>query len=259
MPSEIDITGHLYGRLRVLNRTGKKSVHNKTLWLCKCECGSNKTIETTSKSLRNHNRTSCGCIKAETMRKIARGNKIPVKTGLIFGYLTVIGPSEEPRDSYKWRCQCFCGKEVLVAGSSLRLGRRISCGCNRMANWTLPNGESSFRRLCRSYKRNAQRRNLPFSLRIDDIRCLSKQRCWYCGKEPSQTIKSSGNTVTEKHVEKSIYVYNGIDRKDNTQGYDLNNCVSCCGRCNRAKMTMSYEDFLGLVKKIYENLRLDFS
>jgi hypothetical protein len=259
MPPEIDITGHLYGRLRVLNKTGKRSARNKILWLCRCECGSDKTLEATSKSLRDHKRTSCGCIKSETMRKVGKQNKIPIKIGSVFGYLKVIGQSKSSQKSYEWICQCFCGKEVLVTGFCLRKGRRISCGCNRMANWTLPDGESSFRRLCRSYKANAIRRSLTFSLGIDDIKWLSKQPCWYCGKEPSQIIKSSGNTVTARGIEKSIYIYNGIDRKDNSKGYEIDNCVSCCGRCNRAKLAMSYEDFLELVKLIYKNLNLDLS
>lgn len=47
------------------------------------------------------------------------------------------------------------------------------------------------------------------------------------------------------------YLYNGIDRKDSSIGYLLENCVSCCSKCNQIKMDMSETDFLSHVTKIY--------
>ena len=48
------------------------------------------------------------------------------------------------------------------------------------------------------------------------------------------------------------FLYNGIDRKDNNIGYIIENCVSCCGICNRMKMDMSYDDFLNHIRLIYK-------
>lgn len=45
----------------------------------------------------------------------------------------------------------------------------------------------------------------------------------------------------------------GIDRIDNTKGYAMNNCVSCCRTCNIAKGAMSPSDFMTHAKKIVEH------
>jgi hypothetical protein len=53
----IDLTGQKFGRLTVLSLTGRK---NKRLqWLCRCDCGKEKIIR--SSSLTTGNTKSCGC------------------------------------------------------------------------------------------------------------------------------------------------------------------------------------------------------
>ena len=36
----------------------------------------------------------------------------------------------------------------------------------------------------------------------------------------------------------------------NNDGYNLENCVSCCEDCNKAKRNLSYDQFLDLIKRI---------
>jgi len=56
-------------------------------------------------------------------------------TGERFGRLTVLrfaGYYSAPNCWNRtglWECQCDCGKEVIVRGTSLRMGRTKSCGC----------------------------------------------------------------------------------------------------------------------------------
>jgi len=45
----------------------------------------------------------------------------------------------------------------------------------------------------------------------------------------------------------------GIDRIENDRGYETDNVVPCCGRCNKAKGTILLSDFLEMVAKIYKN------
>ena len=45
---------------------------------------------------------------------------------------------------------------------------------------------------------------------------------------------------------------NGIDRKNNSTGYSVLNCVSCCKTCNFAKKNMSYKDFIGYLNRVSE-------
>lgn len=55
-------------------------------------------------------------------------------TGQRFGYLTVIGKSEDPK---MWNCQCDCGKKIVRKASILNAGRSKACSyscCNRFKN-----------------------------------------------------------------------------------------------------------------------------
>ena len=105
-----------------------------------------------------------------------------------------------------------------------------------------PNGESSFLRVIRQYKANARRRNLGFHLSYDDMRKLTSAPCAYCGQPPSQIMWDSGAN--------GAYIYNGVDRKNPKLGYTLDNCVSCCGICNKAKGSMTYEAWLAWIDRI---------
>ena len=69
-------------------------------------------------------------------------------------------------------------------------------------------------------------KNKDFQLTKEQYDTLRQGNCTYCGR-----------MCTETHT-------NGIDRVDNTRGYILDNCVSCCGSCNIAKGTMNVEEFI---------------
>src|SRR5687768_9261905 len=53
-----DFTGKRFGRLIVITEAYRKN--NESRWLCKCDCGKEKT--TTSGSLKNGHTRSCGCL-----------------------------------------------------------------------------------------------------------------------------------------------------------------------------------------------------
>lgn len=60
-----DLTGVKFGRLTVLRR-GSLDNHGKTRWICKCECGEERTINTSS--LIRGLTISCGCWNSEKNR-----------------------------------------------------------------------------------------------------------------------------------------------------------------------------------------------
>lgn len=63
----IDLTGQTYGKLTVIERVPNS--HERTMWLCKCECGN--TLITSGNILRQGHAKTCGCGKTERCRKIA--------------------------------------------------------------------------------------------------------------------------------------------------------------------------------------------
>ena|SRR3990167_7754172 len=84
----------------------------------------------------------------------------------------------------------------------------------------------------RKYKQNAKERQLFFTLTEKDFQLMWQAPCFYC----KQFIK-----------------YIGIDRVDNSKGYIKENCVPCCSICNKMKLTMSKEKFIGHCKLISNN------
>jgi hypothetical protein len=61
-----DISGQKFGRLLVIKPIGKTK-YNKTIWLCKCDCGNEKCIPITY--LTSGDTKSCGCLNSELVSK----------------------------------------------------------------------------------------------------------------------------------------------------------------------------------------------
>ena len=181
------------------------------------------------------------------------GRNAIVLTGKKFGKLIVIERDNTALSGggihARWICKCECGKELSISGISLTTGHTKSCGCligrDKPSGFKLSNGEASFNQLYRHYINSAKKRDLELSLSKEQFRYLTKQNCYYCNKLPQQISKTSNNT--------GDYIYNGIDRLDNTQGYTLDNCVPCCEVCNRAKLTRTESEFRSWVIQVYRH------
>lgn len=108
---------------------------------------------------------------------------------------------------------------------------------------------SAFNGLYNSYKFKAKERGLSFELTKETFKNYTKLNCFYCNGTPSNSYKQVAGSG-------GIYIYNGIDRIDNKLGYTENNAVSCCGTCNHAKAQLTYDEFIRMVIKIHNNLKL---
>ena len=62
MAKLVDLTGSIFGRLEVVSRDGSTK-HHSAIWKCKCECGTEKSID--GQALRKGLTQSCGCLGAE--------------------------------------------------------------------------------------------------------------------------------------------------------------------------------------------------
>lgn len=105
--------------------------------------------------------------------------------------------------------------------------------------------------LYRTYKKNAEIRNLNFDISFDEFNDLTSKNCVYCGSEPvvsnSERYKKSKQFTTDPDAK-----FNGIDRVDSSQGYTIDNCVPCCTKCNSMKLDYSKQEFLKHIEKIYK-------
>lgn len=160
-------------------------------------------------------------------------------------------------DNFKqYKCICDCGVVCNKRKQDLALKNVKSCGClmKKYFNYLktrenpnkLPENHAAVNRMYDRYKLGAERRGHDFLLTREDIEELVFQKCYYCGKEPY--LKQSRKQINGNPC------MNGIDRVDNSLGYTKENCVTCCKQCNYAKHEMSQEEFLDLIKMIYNNL-----
>ena len=178
-------------------------------------------------------------------------------TGQRFGRLVA-----QERVNGRWRCLCDCGKEISVSAKHLKGEQTRSCKCLQAESnakfgasrtgvpspTRLAHGESAFNSLIKSYKYGARTRSLEWRLSNDEARALFAEDCHYCGVEPLQE-----HTTTSGF---GSFVYNGIDRKNNSEGYVKTNVVTCCRTCNYRKGATPYSEFLAWVHAIHSNLQL---
>lgn len=81
MPKMIDLAGKRFGRLIVLRLSAKKR-HNKLVWVCVCDCGTEKEIK--GGDLRSNKTRSCGCFMKECVSRRRKGK--PPKCQLPEGF-----------------------------------------------------------------------------------------------------------------------------------------------------------------------------
>lgn len=151
--------------------------------------------------------------------------------------LSVIKRDPKHYGHYFISVRCDCGKEKEARLFAVTSGSTKSCGCygiertkatSKGNTWTrLEYGEAMMNTLFYRYKKDAARRNLSFELTKDEFKFITKQDCFFCGKPPSQELKGKSNFGS--------YIYNGIDRADNSIGYQMSNCIPCCIDCNSIK------------------------
>jgi hypothetical protein len=207
-------------------------------------------------SLRAGRSQSCGCRGGEV-----RYNFID-RTGQRFGKLAVVRRAENRpgRGTYpngraratvvRWLCICDCGNEKITTGELLHAGHTKSCGCVKPGRpagsfrspLRLPPGQAVRNRVLRSYRKSALERGLSWELTEDEFDHLIAQDCAYCGCAPG--------TIARAERSNGDFIYNGIDRKDNTIGYAPGNTLPCCPVCNHAKKDMPYDDFIAWIGRL---------
>lgn len=109
--------GDVFGQWTVLSRSGS-SPHKKAVWLCRCSCGTERTV--LGVHLAGRKSTKCG-----RCGPFNRG--LIDETGKRYGLLSVVCRVGSGK-LVKWKCVCACGAESNVRSSDLRNGRVLSCG-----------------------------------------------------------------------------------------------------------------------------------
>lgn len=86
-----------------------------------------------------------------------------------------------------------------------------------------------------TYRNDAKHRKIKWELTKEEFSSFWNNVCDYCGEQVNGI---------------------GIDRVDSKLGYCKTNVVPCCSLCNTIKLNLTYEEFIGQIIKVYENLNL---
>lgn len=87
------------------------------------------------------------------------------------------------------------------------------------------------------------------NLTENQVKEMNKKDCFYCGNHPNYFTRYKKN---------GSYKYNGIDRVDNTKGYIIDNVVPCCWECNTMKMSLSIDEFVDRITRVYKNFCIPY-
>lgn len=141
--------------------------------------------------------------------------------GFRSGRLTVL--REEPtekRGSY-WRCECDCGKEVVVRGSFLRSGKTKSCGCLR--------NELSSQRLTKRNRTHGESHSRLYGIWSEMHKRCKNPRHWAYDRYGGRGITvceewSNYGTFSTWAKEHGYADSLTIDRRENDGPYSPQNC-----------------------------------
>lgn len=245
-----DLAGVRNGYITAIRPTGAKHKDGSYIWLMRCDCG--KEFERAASRFRRA--ISCGCAM------MANSGQFEAQSleGLTVNDCTAIAPTElRTSGGYIiWRVRCNLCNEEFERPSYALLRKTISHMCpewwaihgheRKTGRPPIPNSGAHVNGLFSHYRQAAKQRGIPFTLTKDDARALFEGNCAYCGVQPS-------NNWSDKNLA-GEYVWNGIDRVDNSLGYTLDNCVSCCTACNFAKGSRSAEEFKQWIWNAYKYL-----
>lgn len=218
----IDLMGMKFGKLTVIRKAedyvSPKGKH-ESKWLCKCECGNEKSVR--QSDLHSRRTQSCGKCKSalnKTEQKKLYGKFLDI-TNQKFGKLTALYRVGQNNKHHSiWHCKCECGKEKDILIDSLRSGRTKSCGCLVKQKTTERNTIHGFSktRIYKEWKAMKER----------CYRMTHQYYNYYGGKgiEVCEEWKNSFKNFYEWAINNGYQDDLTLDRMDNNKDYMPNNC-----------------------------------
>jgi hypothetical protein len=164
-------------------------------------------------------------------------------TGETFGSLIVLEQATDNPNchSTRWLCKCVCGNTKIIYGCNLVNGRSKSCGClSKMNACTHRLSETIEYRLWRSAKGRAERKNIPFNLKLDDLIELKiPEICPVLGVPLKQTTNGKRGCFNNSPT---------LDRIIPELGYVKGNVAVISAKANRLKNNGTIDEFLAIIQ-----------
>lgn len=229
MSKLIDLTNQTFNEWMVIERDLNCRKKDRTYWICKCSCGTIKSID--GHALKQGGSTRC--------RQHPRPDKVRNLVGQTFNNWLVEKWAYRKNKKSHWYCVCQCGYKKIVCLEDLTGGR--SKGCKNCNNDYYEEMSGSF---WSTVKRGAITRNLEFTITKNYVWNLfikQNRRCIFSGIELKFSTK--------------INLFDGnasLDRIDSTKGYIEGNVQWVDKRINIMKQNMTDNEFIEICKMIAE-------
>jgi hypothetical protein len=165
-----------------------------------------------------------------------------LKSGQIFGMLTLIKPNGKSKNDggTRWLCKCGCGNHITVPQSRLKNNRVKSCGC-----WRKRKQNHLWKGYCAisgsrvsEIRLRAKNKNLDFDLDAKFLWNLyvnQKKKCAITGEELDIGIDGS------------------LDRIDSSKGYIKTNVWWVKKDINKMKLDFPLDQFIDLCEQVVKN------
>ena len=194
-----------------------------------------------SKHLNIHVKTIYNYLEYYKIPKNRLNNK-KLKSGQIFGILTLIKPNGKTKHDggTQWLCKCSCGNSVIVPQSRLKNKRVKSCGCWRKRKqnhrWKGYCGISGAR--VSEIKLRAKKKHLKFNLNAKFLWELYIKQDRKCA-------------ITGVYID--LDTDGSLDRIDSSKGYTTDNIWWVRKNINKIKLDFSLKDFVSLCEQVVAN------
>ena len=238
----VNLTGQKFGQLNVISFAGY-SASKRSYWLCMCDCGKYKCV--TTQSLRSGEACKCNTCAQSSLKDVLTSNGTTIKlhkstkdlTGMTIGKWFVISFAGYKLMSGQrvacWLCRCWCDREFEVLANSLISGD--STACAKCQNRRILDTEHVASAYFMTLESGAKRRDIDFTITIDDLEQLWQNQNGICALSGIPLIPSAGlskNNLKESNA--------SVDRIYVKTGYiDLSNLQYIHKTLNFMKQTLS--------------------
>lgn len=199
-----DITGMKFGRLTVLRLSHKDNRH-ECHWLCKCDCGNEKTVS--GNKLRSGNTKSCGCMQKEFLDGRLRRKHGLTNTKL---YATWENMKHRCNDPNNWMYPNYGGRGIKVCEEWL--------DSSTFFEWAFDHG----------YEEGLSIERINVNRNYEPNNCewvpIEEQ---YLNRTDSHFVTAFGKTQTiSEWAKESGLKYDTIERRLNQYGWDAERAVT---------------------------------
>lgn len=222
--------------------------HKKVHWVCKK--GHSWFI---SINARTNNNSGCPYCCGKL---VSEDNRLDLKHPQIIPFWDYsknkIPPSEISFSSHKkiyLICQ-LCGTSHRRSPNWLQYHKNQCSKCSNQVNEELLKYSEAKIKFKKANGKRSTRNYIAYAFKIFKSGAKVRNKTWNLTQEQVAKIITSNCRYCLRYFPEKM----GIDRIDNSIGYELNNVAPCCNQCNKAKHIMSISEFKELIKLIYQNI-----